>query len=320
MLQQANEPSGQIGFVGVGRMGSAMLRCVLAAGYRATLCDPSEQATRPFVAEFAAQVRVARTPREAAQDADVIELMVNTNEQLLEACLGPDGVFAGSRSGSVVLIHSTVSHETLHQLGKVASQRGVSMLDAPVSGARGHLSVGNLAVMVGGDAEAFARAKPVMDTYGGLVVHLGSQGAGLDAKLAINLFRYLCMAAGQEATRLAESTGLGSAMAELVAHTEANRYVGNLTRLGMLESVPFAQRQKDAELAQKDLRAALARADEVGIQLPSAQLAVGLMHRLWGADPAADQAAGSLRTQNVEASGPARAQAADASSRTNRVR
>jgi 3-hydroxyisobutyrate dehydrogenase len=266
-------------------MGSAMLQSVLDAGYRATLYDPSEQATAPFVAALPDRVRVARSPREAALDAEVIELVVNTNQQLLDACLGPDGVFAGTQPGRIVLVHSTVSHDTLHQLGAVASARGVHLLDAMVSGARGHLSVGNLAVMVGGDAEAFARAKPVMDTYGGLVLHLGQRGAGLDAKLSINLLRYLCMAAGQEATRLAESTGVGDAMSQLVAHTEANRYVGNMARLRVMESMPHQQRQKDAELAQKDLRAAIARAADVGIDLPSAELAVGLMHRLWGAEP-----------------------------------
>lgn len=310
MSQQANAPSDRIGFVGVGRMGSAMLQCVLDAGYQATLCDPSEQATAPFVAAFPDRVRVARTAREAAQDADVIELVVNTNEQLLSACLGADGVFSGARPGSIVLIHSTVSQDTLHRLVQAAAERGVRVLDAPVAGARGHLSVGNLAVMVGGEAEAFARAKPVMETYGGLVMHLGATGAGLDAKLALNLYRYLCMAAGQEATRLAESAGSGAAMAQLVAHAEANRYVGNATRLQMLEQVPLQQRKKDAELAQKDLRAAIARAAEVGISLPSAELAVGLMHRLWGAEPATE----------VEARGPLRDQNTGASSSTNQVR
>lgn len=288
MSQEPKARSERIGFVGVGRMGSAMLQCVLDGGYRATLCDPSEQATAPFVAALPDRVRVAPTPRQAAQGTDVVEVVVNTNEQLLEACLGSDGVFAGAPSGSIVLIHSTVSHDTLNRLSKAAAERGVHMLDAMVSGARGHLSVGNLAVMVGGDAEAFARAKPVMETYGGLVLHLGPQGSGLDAKLAINLFRYLCMAAGQEATRLAESTGIGAAMAELVAHTEANRYVGNLARLRSMENIPPRQRQKDAVVAQKDLRAAIARAGELGLQLPSAELAVGLMHRLWGVEPHSD--------------------------------
>ncbi|HMI84677.1 MAG TPA: NAD(P)-dependent oxidoreductase [Polyangiaceae bacterium] len=285
MSQEPKVPPYRIGFVGVGRMGAAMLQCVLDAGYRATLCDPSEQATAPFVAALPDRVGVAPTPRDTAEIADVTEVVVNTNEQVLEACLGSDGVLAGARPGSIVLVHSTISHDTLHRLGDAALKRGVHLLDAMVSGARGHLSVGNLAVMVGGDGEAFARAKPVMDTYGGLVLHLGPRGSGLDAKLAINLLRYLCMAAGQEATRLAESAGVGDAMAQLVAHTEANRYVGNAARLRMLESSPLRQRQKDAEVTQKDLRAAIARADGIGIRLPSAELAVGLMHGLWGAEP-----------------------------------
>ena len=274
----------RVGFVGVGRMGSAMLQCVLDEGYHATLCDPAESAIAPFVAKYPKRVRVASTPREAAAGAELTEVVVNTNEQLIEACLGEHGVIAGAQPGSIVLVHSTVSRETLQRLGRSAAERGVQLLDAMVSGARGHLSVGNLAVMVGGDAAAFARAKPLMETYGGLVLHLGALGAGLDAKLAINLFRYLCMAAGQEATRLAESAGVGAAMAQLVAHAEANRYVGNLARLTALADVSEAQRRKDAELAQKDLRAAIARAAEVGIQLPSAELAVGLMHRLWGTE------------------------------------
>jgi len=281
-------PAERIGFVGVGRMGSALLKCVLDAGYHATLCDPSEQATAPFVAAHPDRVRVALTPREAAQDSNIVEVVVNTNEQLLEACLGSDGVLSGARPQSIVLIHSTVSHETLHRLGDAGSKRGVHVLDAPVSGARGHLSIPKLAVMVGGDAEAFARCRPVMNTYGSLLLHLGPRGSGLDAKLAINMLRYLCMAAGQEATRLAESIGVGGVMAQLVAHTEANRYVGDSARLRGMVDYPLRQRQHDAEVAQKDLRAAIARAAEVGMKLPSAELAVGLMHRLWGAEEGKD--------------------------------
>lgn len=273
-----------IGFVGVGRMGSALLQCLLDRGHRATLFDPSPQATAPFLAKWPDRVRLAGSAREAAAESDVIELVVNTNEQLLEACLGAEGVLAGARPASIVLVHSTVSHATLHRLAKAAAERGVQLLDAMVSGARGHLSIPNLAVMVGGDAAAFERAKPVMQCYGSLVLHLGAIGAGLDAKLAINLLRYLCMVAGQEAARLAEDAGVGAAMAQLVAHTEANRYVGNLARLRALADLPESARRKDAEVAQKDLRAAIARGAEVGLQLPSAELAVSLMHRLWGTE------------------------------------
>jgi 3-hydroxyisobutyrate dehydrogenase-like beta-hydroxyacid dehydrogenase len=281
MSLESKTPSAKIAFVGVGRMGSPMLQCVLNAGYHVTLYDLSEQATGPFVAAHPDRVRVVRTSREAAQDADVIEVVVNTNEQLLDACLSPNGIFAGARSGSIVLIHSTVLRQTLQELAKEASHRGVHLLDAMVSGARGHLSVGTLAVMVGGNADAFARAKPVMETYGSLVLHLGPQGAGLDAKLAINLLRYLCMVASQEASLLAERAGVGAVMAQLVAHTESNRYAGNLKRL---EQMSLAERRHDAETSKKDLRAAIARGAELGLPLPSAERAVDLISRLWAVE------------------------------------
>lgn len=274
-------PKAKVAFVGIGRMGAPMLKCVLDAGYHATLCDPSEQATAPFVASHPQLVRIAPTPRQAAEGADVIDIVVNTNEQLLEACLGDSGVFAGAPPGSIVLVHSTVARETLERLAQVARERGVYLLDAMVSGARGHMSVGNLAVMVGGDESAFARAKPIMETYGGLVLHLGPQGAGLDAKLAINMLRYLCMAASQEAAMLADKAGVGAALAQLVAHTEANRFVGNLARL---KEIPIEQRRKEAEMSRKDMRAATARGAELGLALVSAQHAIDLMNRLWAAD------------------------------------
>jgi 3-hydroxyisobutyrate dehydrogenase-like beta-hydroxyacid dehydrogenase len=269
----------RIGFVGVGRMGSVMLQCVMEAGYSAVLCDPSSDATKPFVAKYPERVRVAKTPREAAAEADVTEVVVNTNEQLIEACLGDAGVLAGARKGSIVLIHSTVSHETLQRLSAAAAERGVHLLDAMVSGARGHLSIPNLAVMVGGDAAAFERAKPVMSTYGSLVLHLGKQGSGLDAKLAINMLRYVIMVTSQDAMRFAEQAGVAGALAQLVAHTESNRFVTHMSRF---KELPLENRMKDADLAQKDLRAAVARAGELGVPLPTAELAVGLMHRFWG--------------------------------------
>ncbi len=277
----------RIGFVGVGRMGSAMLQCVLEAGFHATLFDPAEAATAPFLTKFPELVRVVRSGREASLEADVISIVVNTNEQLVQACTSPGGVFAGARPGSIVLIHSTVNQETLRNLGEAAQQRGIHLLDAPVAGAKGQLSVGDLVVMVGGDEASFERAKPTMETYGGLVLRLGPLGAGLDAKLALNMYRYLCMIAGQEATALAEQTcpGAGAAMAQLVAHAQANRYIGNSDRRATFEKLPVAGRQNDAELAQKDLRAAIARAAEVGMKLPSAELALGLMHRVWFVEP-----------------------------------
>lgn len=288
----------KVAFVGIGRMGAPMLQCVIDGGYDVTLFDPSEQATTPFVAAHPERVRVARSARQAAQGADVIEIVVNTNEQLLEACLSAEGVLAGAPVGSILLVHSTVAHEILQRLAKAANERGVHLMDAMVSGARGHLSAGDLAVMVGGHADAFARAKPLMDTYGGLVLHLGPLGAGLDAKLAINMLRYQCMLASQEASLLAQRTGVGAAMDQLVAHTQSNRYVGDLSRLSR---IPIEQRRKDVEVTQKDLRAAIARAAEVDARLPSAEHNIHLMHLIWGVEAREHDI--HAREQNIKSDG-----------------
>jgi 3-hydroxyisobutyrate dehydrogenase-like beta-hydroxyacid dehydrogenase len=124
-----------------------------------------------------------------------------------------------------------------------------------------------------------------METYGGLVLHLGRSGAGLDAKLALNMFRYIVMAASDEAARLAGKAGVGEALAQLVAHAEANRFTGSSARMRGLASYPAAAREKDAVVAQKDLRAAIDRAATLGLELPAAELTFGLMHRVWGVEP-----------------------------------
>ena len=280
MTVQQSERTERVAFVGVGRMGAAMLERVLEAGYQAVLCDRSERALSPFVANWPEQVRVAATPRQAAEGCEIVEVVVNTDAQLLDACHGEEGIFAGAAAGTVVLVHSTIAHRTLFALSQAASERSIHLLDATVSGPQGHLSIPNLTVMVGGDPGAFERVKPVLSTYGSLVVHLGGQGAGLDAKLALNLLRYLCMVAAQEATQLARSTGIGPMLAKLVAHSEANRFIGELP----FSRIPEPRRLVDAQLSQKDLRAAVARAAEVGLALPSTEFAVGMMHRLWGVE------------------------------------
>ncbi len=286
MSQAGSEGGLVVGFVGVGRMGAAMLQCVIDAGYRVAVYDTVAERAAPFADANPSRVRIASTPSDAASGAAVVDVVVNTDEQVLDACVGPDGVVEGSAPGSVVLVHSTIAQHTLRTVADTAANAGVRVLDAPVSGALGHLSVGDLCVMVGGDELAFADARPVLDTYGGLVVHLGALGAGLDAKLALNVMRYLYYLAGQESGRLAERAGISVAtMREIAMHTGANRVVGDISRGRVPED--YARRLNNAETAQKDLRAAIARAEELDLQLPTSSLAVGLMLGLWAVDPRA---------------------------------
>jgi 3-hydroxyisobutyrate dehydrogenase len=272
-----------VGFVGVGRMGAAMLQCVIDSGYAVTAYDVAVDAMAPFAAARPDRVRVASTPREVGSASAVIDVVVNTEAQVLDACLGDDGVVAGATAGTIVLVHSTISLDTLRRVATVASESGVRVLDAPVSGVLGHLSVGDLCVMVGGDPDAFAEAKPVLDTYGSLVVHLGPLGAGLDAKLALNLLRYLGYLAGQESARLADRAGIPAAtMREIARHTGATNLVGDISKGRSPED--YERRLNNAETAQKDLDAALARAAELQLELPTTAFAVDLMHGIWAVE------------------------------------
>jgi 3-hydroxyisobutyrate dehydrogenase len=277
-----------VGFVGIGRIGAAMLRCVIDAGHHVAIYDPRTEATTPFLDANPSRVRVASSPADAAAGAAVVDIVVNSDDQVIDACLGSDGVVAGAAPGTVVLVHSTIALDTLRGVAGAAAASGVRVLDAAVSGERGHLSAGDLCVMVGGDEDAFADAKPVLDTYGGLVVHLGQLGAGLDAKLSLNVMRYLGYLAGQEAGRLADRAGIAAGtLRDLAAHTSANRIVGDISRLRGPED--YARRLNNAETAQKDLRAAIARAEELDLELPTSALAVDLMHGLWAVGPRDDR-------------------------------
>jgi 3-hydroxyisobutyrate dehydrogenase len=203
---------------------------------------------------------------------------------VLEACLGDDGILAGAPEGAIVLIHSTIDLDTLRRVEEAASERGARVLDAPVSGALGHLSVGELCVMVGGDADAFETAEPVLHTYGSLVLHLGPLGSGLDAKLALNLLRYLNYVAAQESARLAARAGIpAGTMREIALHTGATNFVGDISRGRSPED--YDRRLNNAETAQKDLDAALARAAELDLELPATEFAVDLMPGIWAVEP-----------------------------------
>ena len=177
----------RVGFVGVGNMGGAMAANVLAAGHAVSVCDPSADAVRPLVERGA---WVGSTPADAAAGADVVSIVVMSGAQVEAVTTGPDGVLAGAPNGAVVAVHSTVHPRSVHAVAD-AAPHGVHVLDAPISGGVQGARAATLCLMVGGDADAFARARPAFESMGNLVLHLGPLGNGLGAKLARNLVGYV---------------------------------------------------------------------------------------------------------------------------------
>jgi 3-hydroxyisobutyrate dehydrogenase-like beta-hydroxyacid dehydrogenase len=282
--------SERVGFIGVGQMGAPILGCVLDAGYAVNICDRRAEVVAPFLTRVGVQGRVAALPSaaETARSSDVVQLIVNDDEQVTEAVLGPDGILAGAAPGLIVLIHSTISHQTLRTVGAAADRASVLLLDAPVSGAMGHMSLPNLCVMVGGDAVAFERVRPLLGSFGSLVLHLGPLGAGLDAKLSRNIVAYLWYLACLEGVRLIEGAGIPRAtLIEIMRHTGLEGVIGGMA--GWPQGVERPPEMKSVgdhfgAVAQKDLRAALARAGEVGVRLPATEQGVQLMLGVFGVD------------------------------------
>jgi len=171
----------QIAFLGLGVMGGPMAGHLAAKGYRVTVYNR----TRSKADAWAQQHRgdVANSPAEAAKNADVVFGMVSDDPDVRTVTVGPQGAFQAMRPQSVYVDHSTTSAALAHELSEEAQRRGFHYLDAPVSGGQAGAEAGTLTVMAGGDEDAYARIRPVLDAYAKAVVHMGPSGSGQLTKM-----------------------------------------------------------------------------------------------------------------------------------------
>src|SRR3954451_11980263 len=164
----------RVAFVGLGAMGSGIVRRLLAAGRDVTGWNRTAGKAAPLVETG---VRLARTPREAAAGADVVFSMLTDAKAVTAAALGADGILAGLRPGAVYADMSTVLPEESRALAEQVAATGATMLDAPVSGSMKTLEAGQLAVMLGAGGEQFERIEPLLREIGPKVIHVGGNGA-----------------------------------------------------------------------------------------------------------------------------------------------
>ncbi len=174
----------RVGFIGVGSQGGPMARRIVEGGYPLTLWARRPQSLEPFGDTAAV---AASTPAELGAASDVVGICVVADADVEDVVLRPDGVLAGMAPGGVVAVHATIHPDTCRRLAEQAAGRGVAVVDAPVSGGGPAAAQGKLLVMAGGDAEHVDRCRPVFETFGDPVVHLGPLGSGQMAKLLNNL-------------------------------------------------------------------------------------------------------------------------------------
>ena len=254
-----------LGYVGLGVMGSAITRRLLDAGHTVSVWNRTPEKAEPLLE---AGARWADTPRAVAERSDVVFTMVTNTAAVQAVTDGPDGILAGLGPGKVYIDMSTASPANTRALAEQVAAVGAQMLDAPVSGTSITVEQGKASVMVGGDDDAFERVKPILEAIGPKVFHLGPSGAAVTMKIAVNLSLAVQMLAFSEGVLLAEKSGISRerAVEVMLASVIASpmvAYRGPLV-LGHPDEVWF-----DCHMMQKDLNLALELGRELEVPLPT---------------------------------------------------
>lgn len=267
-----------VAVIGLGRMGGPMADNAVAAGLEVRVFDIDAAAVAVRVEKGAT---AAASPADAARGADVVSVVVFDDAQALEVIAGDGGVLDALTPPAVVVLHTTVTVETVEVLGAAAAARGIGLIDAGVSGGEPGAQAGTLVTMVGGEAADVERARPALDAYSREVVHAGPLGAGMALKLARNAVGYTLMAAAHEAMALAAASGVDLAQLRHVLEiTDLDSMLYSPFGIGGPEPLPADadegfRRAMDHthKLGVKDIAQALALAERHGVAMPAAEAA-----------------------------------------------
>lgn len=265
----------RVGFVGLGNIGKPMAMRLAQWPDGLWVYDVAPE---PLAELAAAGATVAAGVAELAEAVDLVCVMVRDDEQVRDV-LGR--ALGAARDGLIVAIHSTVAPATPRQLAITAARHGVHLVDAPVSGGAMGAADGSLAILVGGTDEAFAACAVPFAAMGSRVVHAGPVGSGTRMKLARNLMHFVAFTAATEAQRLAEAAGLDLVeLGRVVRHTDAITggpgAIMHRATAGPVAEDDFWFDILDhvRSLGEKDLRLATELADELGVDVPLARLAL----------------------------------------------
>ena len=265
-----------IGFIGLGVMGRPMALHLLKAGHSLAVFARRPEAAASVTA---AGATLASSPSELAARSDVVMTNVTTTADVEEVLLGANGVIHGARPGTIVIDFSTISPQATRRIATALADRNIAMLDAPVSGGPVGAETATLVIMVGGDPDVLAKAKPLLDCLGRQIVHMGSHGTGQIAK-ACNQLALLVNAEGTaEALALGVRYGLDPAKVR-------EALLGGIAASRVLEVFGDRMAKRDftpgmaARLYDKDLGFVLELAREAGLELPAAAIVRARLDRL----------------------------------------
>lgn len=272
-----------VGFIGLGTMGQGMARNLAKAGFPLTVTTKTPGKAEAFAREVAG-VRAVGTAEEVGRASDVIVSSVPDAPEVEQVHLGERGTASGAADGAIVIDTSTIAAEAARSIAHRLAQKGISLLDAPVSGGQKGAIEGTLTFFVGGDKGALERARPVFEAMGKRITHLGPSGAGQLGKAANQILVGVNLMAVSEALSFAKKAGLPlEALHEALTAGAANSWALEVLGKKMIErdfAPAFAVKHQ-----QKDLAIVLKTSRERKLPLP----ATALVHQLLTALEAEDR-------------------------------
>jgi 3-hydroxyisobutyrate dehydrogenase len=260
-----------IGFIGLGNMGQPMARNLIAAGHEVLAFDLAPDALRAMVA---AGATAAGSIAEAATDREVVITMLPEGRHVRAVHLGDGGVIANAASDALLVDCSTIDVETARAVDAAARERGLEVLDAPVSGGVAGAEAATLTFMVGGSEAGVARARPLLEQMGRAVVHTGASGNGQAAKICNNMILGVSVIAVSEAFVLADRLGLAADKLFEVASQSSGQCWVMTNYCPVPGLVPSSPANRDyqpgftAQMMAKDLRLAQQAAQSVDAATP----------------------------------------------------
>jgi 2-hydroxy-3-oxopropionate reductase len=291
----------KVTFCGLGIMGRPQALNVMKAGHAMAVWARRKESMQPLAD---AGATACASPSEAAALAEIVFVMVSDTPDVEQVIFGPKGIIEGARSGAVVVDMSTISPVATRDMAKRLADKGIEMLDAPVSGGEAGAINGTLSIMVGGKPEVFARVKPLFECMGRNIVHIGANGAGQVAKACNQIVAAVTLEAVSEGLTLARRNGVDPAKVR-------DALMGGFAYSKVLEVHGRRILERDfkpgfkAKLHRKDLKIVTDTAAHLGLTLPQASLIASHLNALVGLgcgdeDSAAvvkviERAAGELR-------------------------
>jgi 3-hydroxyisobutyrate dehydrogenase-like beta-hydroxyacid dehydrogenase len=270
-----------VGFVGLGRMGKPIAAQILAAGFDLMVFDVRDEP----VGELArVGAKSARSLRELSEHSEIVAVAVVDDSQVEEVLMNDLGLLQSGQRDSIIMIHSTITPNTVRKLAQAGQAKAVTVVDAPVSGGEEGARRRQLCYMVGGDKETFEKVRPVLAASGSHIFHIGELGSGAIAKMILQVVVCINMLGAYEAELLADKCGLDfRALQEVFGVSSGQSFVVDhwLERFKRPDDPPEVRRRR-TEVFYESLAPALLLARDLDFQLPGAALAQQLLQRIMG--------------------------------------